>query len=121
MKFSLSWLADFVDVDACGGAAGVRSLLDRAGIPIESTESRGADTLLEAEITPNRPDAMAHRGLAREIAAMAGRSMREVGGRSAEPETSGDQTEHLTSVVIQVPNLCRRFGARLVRDVSGSA
>jgi phenylalanyl-tRNA synthetase beta chain len=119
VKFSLSWLDDFVDVAACGGAAGVRGLLDRAGIPIESVEARSSDSILEAEITPNRPDAMAHRGLAREVAAMAGRPLRDVAVRYADPETSGDTTEHLTSVVIQVPNLCRRFGARLVRDVSG--
>jgi phenylalanyl-tRNA synthetase beta chain len=119
VKFSLDWLADFVDVEACGGSAGVRSLLDRAGIPIESAEARGSDTILEAEITPNRPDAMAHRGLAREVAAMAGRPMRDVAARYADPEGSGDATEQVTSVVIQIPNLCRRFGARLVRDVSG--
>jgi len=119
VKFSLDWLSDFVDVEACGGLAGVRELLDRAGIPIESTEAYGSDAILEAEITPNRPDAMAHRGLAREVAAMAGRPMRDVTDRYADPETSGETTEHLTSVVIQVPNLCRRFGARLVRDASG--
>ena len=119
MKFSLAWLGDFVDVEACGGAPGVRDLLDRAGIPIESTETSGSDSVLEAEITPNRPDAMGHRGLAREVAAMAGRPMRDVAARYADPESRGDTTEHITSVVIQVPNLCRRFGARLVRDVSG--
>ena len=118
MKFSIDWLSDFVDVEACGGAAGVRRLLEQAGIPVESVEARGDDTVLEAEITPNRPDAMGHRGLAREVAAMAGRPMRDVAARYADPGTKGDTTEHLTSVVIQVPNLCRRFGARLLRDVS---
>jgi phenylalanyl-tRNA synthetase beta chain len=117
MKFSLEWLADFVDVEAVGGADGVRRLLDQAGIPIESVEAHGADTILEAEITPNRPDAMGHRGLAREIAAMSGRPLLDVSARYAEPEASGQTNEQLTSVVIQAPNLCRRFGARLVRGV----
>ena len=117
MKFSLAWLADFVDVDAVGGPDGVRRLLDQAGIPIESAEARGADTILEAEITPNRPDAMGHRGLAREVAAMAGQPPRDFAARYAEPESSGETTEQLTSVIIQVPGLCRRFGARLVRGV----
>ena len=71
VKFSLDWLGDFVDVDAAGGAEGVRRLLDQAGIPLESVTAAGEDTILDAEITPNRPDAMGHRGLAREIAAMA--------------------------------------------------
>ncbi len=118
MKFSLEWLGEFVDVAAAGGAEGVRRLLDQAGIPIESLEARGADTILDAEITPNRPDAMGHRGLAREISAMSGVAMRDLSARYAEPETAGDATEHLASIVLQVPALCRRFGARLVRGVS---
>lgn len=118
MKFSLAWLSDFVDVAAAGGADGVRRLLDQAGIPIESVEARGADTILEAEITPNRPDAMGHRGLAREISAMSGQPLSDFAARYAEPASSGETTEQLTSIVIQVPNLCRRFGARLVRGVA---
>ncbi len=117
MKFSLEWLSDFTDVAAAGGAEGARRLLDQAGIPIESVASMGEDTILDAEITPNRPDAMGHRGLAREIAAMAGQPMRDVSERYAEPATSGDVTEKLASIVIQVPRLCRRFGARMVRGI----
>lgn len=117
MKFSLDWLDDFVDVSAVGGADGVRRLLEQAGIPIESIEARDGDAILEAEITPNRPDAMGHRGLSREIAAMAGRPMREFAARYAEPAESGEATEQVTSIVIQVPHLCRRFGARLVLGV----
>ncbi len=117
MKFSLEWLSDFTDVAAAGGAGGARRLLEQAGIPIESIVSAGQDTILDAEITPNRPDAMGHRGLAREIAAMAGQPMRDVSERYAEPATSGDATEKLTSIVIQVPRLCRRFGARMVRGI----
>jgi phenylalanyl-tRNA synthetase beta chain len=117
MKFSLEWLGDFVDTAAAGGAEGVRALLDRAGIPTESAEARGADTILEAEITPNRPDAMGHRGLAREVAAMARIPMKEFAVRYAEPEASGEATEQVASIVLQVPNLCRRFGARMVLGI----
>ena len=117
MKFSLEWLGDFVDVAAAGGAAGVRQVLDQAGIPIESVARSGEDSILDAEITPNRPDAMGHRGLAREIGAMSGTPARDLGDRYAEPPSQGDATEELTSIIIQVPRQCRRFGARLVRDV----
>jgi phenylalanyl-tRNA synthetase beta subunit len=64
MKFSLDWLNDFVDTSAAGGAEGVRKLLDQAGFPVESSQLAGADTILDVEVTPNRPDAMGHRGLA---------------------------------------------------------
>ncbi len=117
MKFSLDWLDDFVDIEAAGGVDGTRRFLEQAGIPVDSAQAVDADTILEAEITPNRPDAMGHRGLAREIAAMAGIPMKNLGARYAEPESAGEATEHLTSIVIQVPNLCRRFGARMVLGV----
>jgi phenylalanyl-tRNA synthetase beta chain len=117
VKFSLEWLGDFVDTVAAGGADGARAMLDRAGIPIESVEARGADAILDAEITPNRPDAMGHRGLAREIAAMAAIPMKEFEARYAEPEASGEATEQVASIVLQVPGLCRRFGARMVRGI----
>jgi len=118
MKFSLEWVADFVDVAAAGGAAGVRSLLDRAGFPVESVEGEGDSAVFDVEITPNRPDAMSHRGLAREIAAMAGQPMKRPPAR--EPAASGPAAGELTSVTIEVPRLCRRFGARVVAGVSGA-
>ncbi len=48
---------------------------------------------------------------------MSGQSMRDPAARYAEPATEGDATEQLASIVIQVPRLCRRFGARLVRGI----
>jgi phenylalanyl-tRNA synthetase beta chain len=120
VKFSLDWLGDFVDVVTAGGVDGVRRRLDQAGIPVEFVESAGDDTVLEAEITPNRPDAMGHQGLAREIAAMAGIARRDVAQRYAEPPSSGETAEHLTSIIIRTPRRCRRFGARLVRGVGGA-
>jgi phenylalanyl-tRNA synthetase beta chain len=38
------------------------------GMPIQ--ELLGADVLLEVEVTPNRPDLLSHRGLARELSAL---------------------------------------------------
>jgi hypothetical protein len=72
MKFSLSWIGDFVDTAAAGGAEGAQRFLEQAGFPLESLERLDGNAILDVEITPNRPDAMSHRGLAREIAAMAG-------------------------------------------------
>jgi phenylalanyl-tRNA synthetase beta chain len=120
MKFSLEWLSDFVDTDAAGDAEGVRKLLDQAGFPIESTQLAGSDTVLDVEITPNRPDAMGHRGLAREIAAMSGLAMKDFEARYAEPATNGESAEHWASIVIRVPKLCRRFGARIVRGIEST-
>lgn len=118
MKFSLEWLSDSVDIGAAGGAAGVRRLLDRAGLPAESAVSVGEDTVFDVEITPNRPDAMSHRGLAREVAAMVGLPLQVP--PSIELRASRPTAEELTSVTIEVPRLCRRFGARLIRGIGDS-
>jgi phenylalanyl-tRNA synthetase beta chain len=120
MKFLLEWVADFVDVTAAGGAAGVRALLDRAGFPIESVEGEGAGTVFDVEITPNRPDVMSHRGLSREIAAMASLSLLPLPPGEGRGEGAIPATQ-LTSVTIEVPRLCKRFGARVVSGISGGA
>src|SRR5580765_4296127 len=118
MKFLLEWVADFVDVTAVGGPAGVRALLDRAGFPVESVEGEGAATIFDVEITPNRPDAMSHRGLAREIAAMASLPLLPLPPGEGRGEGATPAND-LTSVTIEVPRLCRRFGARVVSGISG--
>jgi len=118
MKFSLEWLGDFVDTAAAGGADGVARWLEQAGIPLESMERSGGDVILDVEITPNRPDAMSHRGIAREVAALAGLSLKAQG--RAEVAASGPTAEELASVTIEVPRLCRRFAARVIKGI-GSA
>ncbi len=115
MKFSLDWLGDFLDVAAAGGIGRIRALLEQAGFPVESVESAGQDTVFDVEITPNRPDAMNHRGLARDVAAMAAFEAR--GGAAVELSVSGPSAQELTSVRIDVPRLCRRFGARVIRGI----
>jgi phenylalanyl-tRNA synthetase beta chain len=119
MKFALSWIADFLDAGKAGGAEGVVKKLALAGLPVESTERAGADTILDVEITPNRPDAMSHRGIARDLAAMAALPME--GSKAPAPAASGAAADSMTSVAIEVPRLCRRFGARVLTGIGSGA
>lgn len=116
MKFSLDWIGDHVAIPDAGGAEGVRRLLERAGFPVDSSEEIAGALVFDVEITPNRPDAMSHRGLAREVAAMAGLEFED---SPATPElpTGGPRADELASIDIEIPRLCRRFGARVVRGV----
>ncbi|MBC8646652.1 MAG: phenylalanine--tRNA ligase subunit beta [Thermoanaerobaculia bacterium] len=116
MKFSASWLGDFTDLSAAGGLDGVARHLEQAGFPVEGIERSGPDGILDVEITPNRPDAMNHRGLAREISAIGA-----VPGRTPEAAPlpgGGPGASELASVEIAVPALCRRFGARVIEGIS---
>ena len=116
MKFSLDWIGDHVAVSDVGGPDGARRLLDRAGLPVESIDEAANAPIFDVEITPNRPDAMSHRGLARELAAMGGIPFSADGAGSKEAlPTDGPPVTDLTSVEILVPRLCRRFGARVIR------
>ncbi len=117
MKFSADWLGDHVSVADAGGPDGVRRLLDRAGLPVEGIEASNDAVLFDVEITPNRPDAMNHRGLAREVAAMAGLPFEPPPADRKAPAADGPSVNELASVQVDVPRLCRRFGARVIRGI----
>ncbi len=73
------------------------------------------DWIFEVSITPNRPDCTNVRGIAREIAANTGRSLKPLDrGVNAE----GPAVESLTSVTIEDPDGCPRYAAAVVQGVS---
>jgi len=85
-------------------------LLDR-GEPGESLAKYiPPDAILEAEITPNRPDCLGHIGVARELGAAAGRDFK---ANFMPPYIEGVQPPagELIDVAIEVPDLCSRFVA----------
>ena len=118
MKFLQPWVGDFLpDLEA---RTDVRELLARAGLPVESSEPSAEGIVLDVEVTPNRPDAMSHRGLAREIAAMAGLTF-SAELSPDEQGAGGPGVTELAAVAIEVPRLCRRFGARVVHGISNAS
>jgi phenylalanyl-tRNA synthetase beta chain len=72
------------------------------------------DTVLEIDLTPNRPDCLSHVGVAREVAALTGSSL-----RVPEPEVTeaGEPVGAITSVQIEDPDRCPRYAARVIRGV----
>ncbi len=75
-----------------------------------------SDQVLELEVTPNRPDCLSIRGLAREVAAILEVSFDE---DIAFPHPWGSRTVD-QDVVIEVrdPDLCPRYAARVIRGVT---
>ncbi len=73
MKLSLNWLKSYVDPKLSTDDLAHR--LTMAGLEVEGGHPVGADTVLELEITPNRPDCLSVWGMSREIAAMTGKSL----------------------------------------------
>jgi len=74
-----------------------------------------AETVLELEITPNRPDCLSVYGVAREVAAVA-----QLPLEPPVPEvapTAGVPASDDIAVEVLDPDLCPRYGARVIRDV----
>lgn len=70
------------------------------------------DVILEIEVTPNRPDALSHWGLAREISAGLGRPMRE-------PKADLPATVKRTGLAkVEQPVLCDRYIARVLEGLT---
>ena len=75
------------------------------------------DEVVELEITPNRPDAMAVYGVARDLHAVTAATLAEdPAARDAEPSGDDDAEDH-ASVEIADPEVCLRFTARVFEDV----
>ena len=117
MKFSFEWLKDYVDSGLDPAEAGAR--LTAVGIPLDSLEHSDGDTVLDFDVTTNRPDCMNHLGLARELAVATGKELREP---SREPAPSGTApAEKLASLEVEAPDLCGRYTALVIRGVKVGA
>lgn len=72
------------------------------------------DVLLEVNVTPNRPDALSHVGIAREVAAAFGREVALPNPRLTE---GGGPAADAVRVRIEAPEKCHRYAARVVEGV----
>jgi phenylalanyl-tRNA synthetase beta chain len=124
VKFAHSWIASYLP----GPAPDPRELGDRltaVGFIVEGVEGAGTAAVYDIEITANRPDAMNHRGLAREAAVAMRRAFADDEARAAVPE-AGPAAGARAAVVVAEPALCPRYSARViegirVRPASGAA
>jgi phenylalanyl-tRNA synthetase beta chain len=112
MEFSLRWLADYVDLPA--DPRDLARRLTAAGFAVEGISAHGDDTILDVEVTTNRPDCMNHLGLAREVAVLYDRPLRVPGTAPAE---APEQIENAARVVVEDREGCPRYAARVVRGV----
>jgi phenylalanyl-tRNA synthetase beta chain len=76
-----------------------------------------ADEAIEIEITPNRPDAMAVYGVARDLHAVTAAPLAEDPAAADADPSGSDTAEDHASVEIADPEICLRFTARVFEDV----
>lgn len=73
------------------------------------------DAVLDVSITPNRPDAVSHIGIARDIAALSGSTLRLP---PVSVPTAGGEAASAFSVDVEAPDGCGRYVGLLVRGVT---
>jgi phenylalanyl-tRNA synthetase beta chain len=112
MIVSWNWLSEYLRLDMPVEVLTERLAL--AGLNHESTEEVGGDLAIDLEVTSNRPDCLAHFGVAREIGVLFDRPVQFPDPR---PATRGVPVEGLAQVRIEAPELCTRFTARVVTGV----
>ncbi len=113
MKLVTSWIREFVDIPASDAELAERLTL--AGLAIDGIETlEDGETVLEADIGTNRPDAMNHFGLAREASCLYDRDLKPV--RPAIKEAARKSSDD-ASVEIADAELCARFVARVISGV----
>jgi len=114
-ELSAGMICSAFELDLGEDRDGILVLTGRSRVGTPLAEYLGLDdTILEIGVTPNRPDALSHFGIAREIGAMlSSRVMLPRLGIKEDPR----RTAAYASVRIQDVEDCPRYTARIVLDV----
>jgi phenylalanyl-tRNA synthetase beta chain len=119
MRLLVSWLRDFVDIDA--PAKEIAERVGLRGFEVASIEPvGGGDAVIDFEVTANRPDCLSVLGLAREVATIYDLPLTppspSATGRLAVAPLAVGASDQVT-VTIDDPELCPRYAAAIA-DVS---
>ncbi len=113
MKISLEWLNEFLPGPL--DAQQLADALTHGGLPVEVIEHVGDDTVIDVEVTSNRPDCLSVIGVARELSALLNRPFALTAAQSAVP--GGIETSNAIKVQIDALNLCSHYTARVIKNV----
>jgi phenylalanyl-tRNA synthetase beta chain len=112
MKVPYGWLRELVPV--AFPASETADRLTMAGFEVEEMLEVDSEPVMDIKVTSNRGDALSMVGIARETAALS-RS------RVIHPTTcvteAGPDAHTLAKVIVEAPDLCPRYAARVIRGV----
>lgn len=112
MKVSLNWLKDYIDLKA--PVAEVAHRLTMAGLEAKVPETVGQDSVMDIEITSNRPDWLSHVGVAREASAVFRKKLKTPVALAGAKLL---KSEKIFRIAIENLKLCPYYSAVLVEDV----
>jgi phenylalanyl-tRNA synthetase, beta subunit, non-spirochete bacterial len=122
MRLSYNWLKDYVDVKL--SPEKLAECLTMAGLCVDSIHKKNDDSVLEIEITSNRPDWLSYIGVAREVAALTGKKLKLPALANKEKRIKKNETQDTRykirdtiSVEVKEKQLCPRYTARVINNV----
>ncbi len=113
MQISYNWLKELVNLDLSPRDLATRMTM--AGNAVDAIEEHNGDSILEFELTSNRPDCLSHLGIAREVSAVLDKPLHN---KITIEKTSVTKTSAVTSVEVLAQDLCPRYTARVIRGVT---
>jgi phenylalanyl-tRNA synthetase beta chain len=113
MKISYNWLKEFVDISV--SPEELASRLALSGTNVAGIETGPHGSVIDAEITSNRPDCLGMLGTAREVGAIYRLPLKTTAPKPT--ESASAKASDAVTVKIDAPELCGRFTARVIRGV----
>ncbi len=110
MKISYNWLRDLIDIGI--SAETLAEKLTLIGLELDGMHRTEDDFILDIETTSNRGDCLSHLGVAREVSTFTGNKL-----HLANYSNSQKPSKTSSLVTIEDSDICRRFTARVVRNV----
>src|SRR5690606_21459047 len=86
------------------------------GTPLLEACPEADDTVFVLDVTPNRPDALGHLGMARDLSALLGMQLKPP-GPGAPPQDKSKSLDDLIAVSNQAPERCPHYAAGIVRGL----
>jgi len=114
MQVPYEWLQEFVDISDMSPRE-VAERLTMMGLEVEASAQIEGSVVFEVKVTPNRGDCLSMVGVARELSANTGRPLRHP---DIHVEETGPAVDTMAAVEIRAPELCPRYSARVVTNVS---
>lgn len=112
MRIPVDWLKEYVPNDL--SLRDLADTLTNMGLEVEAIEDAVGAAVFDIKVTPNRGDCLSVAGVAREL----GTALRRpVAFRQPCVTETGPPASELAEVILDDPELCPRYSARIVRHV----
>ena len=115
MKLPIRWLKKYIDCSL--SAEKLEEILTMSGSKVEAVEKKGADAVLEIEVTTNRPDCLSILGLAYEVSALTGKKVSAPKSYS-QKETPSKNFKKFFDISVEDKKACPLYTARLIQNVA---